>query len=186
MHRDKLLHLLDRYEARHPAEDMARFRGFVERQPRCFERDCWDDGHITCSAAVLNADASAMLMTLHAKLGKWIQLGGHADGDADPLAVACREASEESGLVVEPLLSDVMDLDIHAVPAHGADPAHCHYDVRFLLVAEHAPLIVTRESVALQWVPMEAMESVTHEESILRMAAKCRAFIADMPFDAFG
>ena len=180
MHRNKLLRLLDRYEADHPAEDAARFRAFVERQPRCFERDCWDDGHVTGSALVLDADHSAMLMTLHAKLGKWLQLGGHADGDADPLAVACREAREESGLAVAPLSSDAIDLDIHTIPARGTDPAHFHYDVRFLLVAEPAPLVVTHESVALKWVPLAALERVTREASILRMVAKGRAFMADM------
>ena len=180
MHRNKLLRLLDRYQARYPAEDIARFRRFVRRQPRCFERDCFDDGHITGSAVVLRADASAMLMTLHAKLGKWLQLGGHADGETDPLAVACREAREESGLAAVPLLSDPIDLDIHAIPARGADPAHLHYDVRFLLLAEPAPLTVSPESVALKWVPMDAMESVTREESILRMVAKCRTVIAEV------
>ena len=180
MHRNKLLRLLDRYEARHPAEDVARFRRFVERQPRCFERDCWDDGHVTGSALVIKADASATLLTLHAKLHRWLQLGGHADGEADPLAVACREAGEESGLAVRPLSTDAIDLDIHAIPARGADPAHFHYDVRFVLVAEPGPLAITHESVALKWVPMDAIAAVTREQSMLRMAAKCRALIANM------
>ena len=181
MHRNKLRRLLNHYETRHPAEDLAPFRAFVERQPRCFERDCWDDGHITASAAVLDPDVSALLLTLHAKLGKWLQLGGHADGDADPLAVALREASEESGLAVRPLLADAIDVDIHAIPARGAEPAHFHYDVRFLLIAELAPLTVTSESHALQWVPLAKIESVSREASLLRLAAKCRALVADLP-----
>lgn len=181
MHRNKLLHLLAGYQSRHPAEDVTRFRRFVERQPRCFERDCFDDGHITSSAVVLSADASALLMTLHAKLGKWLQLGGHADGETDPLAVACREAREESGLAAEPIVADAVDVDIHAIPAGATDPAHLHYDLRFLLRAEPGPLTVTHESVALEWVPLDAVGSVTREESILRLVAKCRTLIAALP-----
>ena len=170
-----LLHTLDRYALRHPEEDVARFTSLAHRQPRCFERDCFDDGHITGSAAVVDANAEFMLLTLHAKLGKWLQLGGHADGDRDALAVACREATEESGLAAAPVLRDPIDLDIHAIPPHGSDPAHLHYDVRFLLVAERAQrLAVSDESLALQWVRLEDVASVTQEPSILRLAAKCR------------
>lgn len=175
MHRNKLLALLDRYQARHPDEDLARFRRFVRREPRCFERDCFDDGHVTGSAAVLDCAGTSMLMTHHAKLDKWVQLGGHADGETDPLAVACREAAEESGLAVAPRYHDAVDLDIHAIPPRGDDPAHVHYDVRFLLqVAGSDSFVVTAESLALKWVPLSAVEAVTGEASILRMVAKCR------------
>lgn len=179
MHRTKLLALLDRYQQQLPtgageASTVARFQRFASRQPRCFERDCWDDGHITSSALILNEDRSAMLMTLHAKLGKWLQLGGHADGETDPLAVACREAREESGLVVKPLSMDALDLDIYAFPAAGDDPPHYHYDVRFVLVAATAPLSLTRESLALKWVPFADLAAFTQEASILRLAAKAQ------------
>ena len=173
MHRDKLLTLLAGYAGRYPDEDISRFRGFVERQPRCFERDCWDDGHITGSAVVLDSAGTSMLVTHHAKLDRWLQLGGHADGDPDPLAVACREAREESGLSVVPIQDGILDLDIHAIPARGQDPAHFHYDVRFLLKVERpGPLQVTHESLALRWVPLGSIEALTNEESILRMVRK--------------
>ena len=176
MHRNKLLRLLERYGRRYPDEPAPRrFRRFVERQPRCFDRDCWDDGHVTGSAAVLNADASAMLLTRHAKLGKWLQLGGHADGETDPLAVACREAGEESGLAVAPLSADAIDVDIHGIPRRGVEPAHLHYDVRFVLQAAPGPVVANHESTALRWVPWADVPTVTREESILRLAAKARA-----------
>ncbi|MCE2461550.1 MAG: NUDIX hydrolase [Pseudomonadales bacterium] len=176
MHRNKLLGLIDGYADRHPDEDTSRFRAFVERQPRCFERDCWDDGHVTGSAVVLDGAGTSMLMTHHAKLGRWLQLGGHADGDPDPLAVACREATEESGLAVVPIEDEILDLDIHAIPARGADPVHFHYDVRFLLQVERSgPLQLTHESLELRWVPLGSIETVTTEESILRMVRKCPA-----------
>ncbi|MYD99525.1 MAG: NUDIX hydrolase [Gammaproteobacteria bacterium] len=176
MHRDKLLTLLDGYAARYPDEGVARFRAFVERQPRCFERDCWDDGHITGSAVVLDPSGTSMLMTHHAKLGRWLQLGGHADGDTDPLAVACREATEESGLAVVPIHGEILDLDIHTIPPRGSDPAHYHYDVRFLLrAARTGPLKVTEESLALRWVPLDGVEDLTAEVSITRMVGKVQS-----------
>ena len=175
MHRNRLLALLDGYANRYPGEDTARFRAFVERQSRCFERDCFDDGHVTGSAVVLDDSGTSMLMTHHAKLGRWLQLGGHADGETDPLAVACREATEESGLAVVPVDEEIYDLDVHAIPPRGADPAHFHYDVRFLLRAERpGPLKMTDESLALKWVPLDGMEAVTTEQSILRMVMKYR------------
>ena len=178
MHRNKLIGLLERYGRRYPDEPAPRrFRRFVERQPRCFERDCWDDGHVTGSAAVLNADASAMLLTLHAKLGKWLQLGGHADGETDPLAVACREAGEECGLAVAPLSADAIDVDIHAIGRRGAEPAHLHYDVRFALRAAPGRIVANHESAALRWVAWAEVPSVAREESILRLAAKTRALL---------
>ena len=181
MHRNKLLALLGHYQkqalAGSDADIVMRFRRFVYRQPRCFERDCWDDGHVTGSALVLNSDRSSMLMTLHAKLGKWLQLGGHADGETDPLAVACREANEESGLAVKPLSTQAIDLDVHAIPG-GDDPPHYHYDVRFVLAAEPSPLAVSRESLALRWVRFDDLASFTQEESILRLVAKSRPWRA--------
>ena len=172
----KLQRLLARYQERHPAEDVQRFRRFVARQPRCFERDCFDDGHVTASAAVLDAAGARMLLTRHAKIGRWLQLGGHADGDRDPLRVACREAAEESGLRVVPAQRAPVDVDIHRVPPHGADPAHWHYDVRFVLrVEDDAPrFTVSDESLALAWVRLDELHAYTDEESILRLAAKAR------------
>ena len=184
MHRNKLLNLLARYRQRHPdetGETTGRFVDFARRQPRCFERDCWDDGHVTGSAVVLDRSGTAMLMTHHAKLDRWLQLGGHADGDTDPLAVACREAAEESGLAVVPRLDEPVDLDIHTIPARGHDPAHFHYDVRFLLQAEGSDrFAATDESLALAWVPLDNVAAVTRETSILRMVAKSRALLATL------
>lgn len=177
MHRTKLRVLLARYQERHPAEDVRRFRRFVARQPRCFQRDCFDDGHVTASAAVLNPAGTRLLLTRHAKLGRWLQLGGHADGDGEPLRVACREAAEESGLRVAPAQCEPVDVDIHYIPPHGADPAHWHYDVRFVLRVEDDPprFTVSDESLALAWVPLDEVGAYTSEASLLRLAAKARA-----------
>lgn len=105
MHRRKLLQYLDDYRLRFPQEAAVvdRFVAFVEDEPRCFERDCWR-GHVTGSAWLVDPDRSAVLLTHHRKLNIWVQLGGHSDGDPDTLAVAQREAEEESGLQVSLLI----------------------------------------------------------------------------------
>ena len=182
LHRTRLLAALDRYQVRYPDEDVTRFRGFVLHQPRCFERDCWDDGHVTGSALVVDRSATRVLLTHHAKVGRWLQLGGHADGDPDPLAVACREAAEESGLAVTPLLDDIIDLDIHGpCTPRGRNPAHLHYDVRYLLHARQSEAFtVSAESLALRWVPFAEVESISTDPGLLRLVAKSREFVRHM------
>ena len=72
MHRNKLLDLLDDYALRFPDEDLAGFLAFVRSQPRCFERNCFDDGHVTGSAWVVDAAGARTLLTHHAKLARWL------------------------------------------------------------------------------------------------------------------
>lgn len=176
LHRQELLELLTDYAARFPAERavLASFRDFVVTEPRCFEREL-AHGHVTGSAWMVDRAAARVLLTHHRKLGRWLQLGGHSDGDPLPLRVAMQEATEESGLAVRPLSTDIFDLDIHEIPARGRDPTHLHFDVRFALqVVGDEAFRVSRESLDLAWVPIEELESYTQEESMLRMARKWR------------
>ena len=175
---EKLLRMIDAYAARYPAEaGAARVRRFIHAQPRCFERDCFDDGHVTGSAWVVDAAGSRVLLTHHRKLGKWLQLGGHSDGDPDTLAVALREAREESGLCVQPVSEAVLDIDIHTIPAWQDEPSHLHYDVRFALCASSPErLRISAESIDLAWIDIEDLPRLTDEESMLRMARK---YLAD-------
>lgn len=134
---------------------------------------------MTASAWIVSEDASRVLLTHHRKLGRWLQLGGHADGDPDLLAVAIREAHEESGLASLSTLrgdgSPILDADIHAIPGHGADPPHRHYDVRFLLVATTGePLRRSEESIDLRWVSWEELPRLGADRSLRRMAARAR------------
>jgi len=156
-----------------------RLAAFVEQEPRAFERDPWIGGHVTASAFVLSSDQTAVLLTHHRKLDIWIQLGGHCDGIADAGFVALKEAYEESGLTrISRLQSTVFDVDIHDIPAHKSDPAHLHYDVRFLFQAEAGDIVVSDESHDLAWVPLEGLEAKTHEASLLRMRDKAQAFLS--------
>ncbi|MCH2164994.1 MAG: NUDIX hydrolase [Marinovum sp.] len=139
-------------------------------EPRAFSRDASIGGHITASAFVLSTDKSAVLLTHHKKLGLWLQLGGHCDGIADTGFVALKEAYEESGLIrIARVRDEILDVDIHDIPARKDEPAHLHYDVRFLFQAEAGEITVSDESHALAWVPLSNLESYTTEASILRM-----------------
>jgi 8-oxo-dGTP pyrophosphatase MutT (NUDIX family) len=179
MHRQLLLDLLARYLAGHPEERrvVERVREFVVSHPDCFARSNLE-GHITGSAWLLSADRERVLLTHHAKLGRWLQLGGHADGDSDTFGVALREAREESGMkeILEPSGERFplpLDVDVHVIPAHGAEPAHLHHDIRYLLIA--APGQEPRasdESHELRWVRLREVGSLSSEESLLRMVRK--------------
>jgi 8-oxo-dGTP pyrophosphatase MutT (NUDIX family) len=175
MHRTRAIERLNEYLQRHPDErdTVQRYLDFVRSEPRCFERDCWP-GHVTGSAWVVDPRGERVLLTHHRKLNRWLQLGGHSDGDADALRVACREASEESGLAVEPVSTDLFDVDIHLIPARGTDPAHHHFDARFVVVACGDAFRVSDESNALRWVDVTEIARFTSEPSMLRMAAKWR------------
>lgn len=179
MHRQRLLDWIASYVERFPREAAvaARFAAFVGAHPDCFERSCVP-GHVTGSAWIVSHDGAQFLLTHHRKLGRWLQLGGHSDGDPDTAAVALREATEESGIagltlaavdgIVEPL-----DLDAHEIPARGEEPAHVHYDVRFLVVApSDAVLTVSDELLALHWFASDQPLTVDHDDSVARLREK--------------
>lgn len=174
MHRQQLLSLVRDYEECYPDETstVARFREFVERCPDCFERTL-EEGHITGSAWIVDRSGDRVLLTHHRKLNLWIQLGGHADGDCDVAAVALREAEEESGLDQLCLIDRIFDLDVHRIPERKSEAEHWHYDVRFLI--QHrgkGRFVVSEESHDLAWLKIGEIETVTNEESILRMRRK--------------
>ena len=146
---------------------------FVEAHPDCLQRAC-APGHLTGSAWMVTPDRSRTLLTHHLKLDKWLQLGGHADGDGDLLAVALREACEESGLTrLRAVTPDIFDLDRHWIPARKTDPGHYHYDLRFLIEADPLEAIaISNESKDLAWVELERVNALNPEESIARMVRK--------------
>ncbi len=157
------------------AETVDRFIDFVAAHPDCFERHL-RIGHVTGSAWVVNRAGTHVLLTHHKKLGMWVQLGGHADGDADVFRVARREAEEESGLEgLVPVDGRIFDVDVHRIPGRGEVPEHLHWDIRYAFRATGSEMYrVGDESHDLAWVDIPSMKSVTEEESMLRMAAKWR------------
>ncbi|QHT68499.1 NUDIX hydrolase [Rhodocytophaga rosea] len=146
---------------------------FAQTYPDCLLRSLLT-GHLTASAWITDESRKYVLLIHHYKLDKWFQLGGHADGEPDLRKVALTEAREESGLQHFSLISEVIfDVDIHQIPARLQEPAHYHYDIRFLLQASrNEPLVKNAESKALEWVSIEQVSTLNNSESIQRMVRK--------------
>ncbi|MDF2159041.1 NUDIX hydrolase [Algoriphagus sp. CAU 1675] len=132
-------------------------------------------GHFTASTWIVNAERTHTLLTLHRKLGRWLQLGGHADGEENLIEVALKEAREESGLSKLKLVeSTIFDLDKHIIPERPHVPEHFHYDVRFLIEADiNEPLQMSDESISLAWIAFDSVvDMIGYNPSILRMLEK--------------
>ncbi len=170
--RDSLLNLLSRYHPEGPdrAAVVEGIIAFVRDEPACAERSHLY-GHLTGSAWVVNTTQTKALLLHHRKLNRWMQPGGHADGEYDLLSVALREAREESGLsCIEPVTGEIFDVDIHEIPPFKDIPAHYHFDVRFLLRADDAEMPRhNQESNQVKWIDLVDISQYTDEESVLRM-----------------
>jgi len=175
MHRTQLIELLNNYQSIY-AEEIefkAKMLDFIKTNPDCFERSL-QQGHITASCWLTNENSTQALLLHHMKLDRWFQLGGHCDGDSNVLAVALKEAQEESGILnIVPTDLQIFDIDIHAIPANSKEQAHDHYDVRFLLkVVGDQTVISNRESKALKWISTDIQELPTQLPSVVRMFKK--------------
>ena len=136
-------------------------------------------GHFTGSAWLVSADGERILLTHHRKLDRWLQLGGHADGERDLSKVALTEAEEESGLGGLVLEDGVLfDIDKHWIPERKDVPGHWHYDARYVVRALGSEaFVVSEESLALAWrtvveVAAEAIETPDGDQSLPRMAKR--------------
>jgi 8-oxo-dGTP pyrophosphatase MutT (NUDIX family) len=119
---------------------------------------------------VVDPDRRAVLLTLHPKVGRWLQLGGHCDpGDRTMASVALREAVEEGGIAEVELDPDPLDLDIHPIECVRGIPNR-HLDVRFLVRAPAgAEAVISAESLDLRWWPMDALPAGCNADGIGRM-----------------
>jgi 8-oxo-dGTP pyrophosphatase MutT (NUDIX family) len=177
MQRALVLSLLREHQPRaadaHEAAMTAEIIRFVEAHVDCLERTC-APGHLTGSAWIIDPDRRRALLVHHRKLDKWLQPGGHADGDPDLLAVARREAREETGPTQLRTVSPaIFDADRHWIPPRGEAPGHWHHDLRFLLEADPAEaLVVSDESHDVRWVDLAGVAALNPEESLLRMVRK--------------
>lgn len=165
---------LAEYRRRWPQEGavVAEFLALLQDRENPFRRERLA-GHFTGGAWLVSADGQRILMTHHRKLGRWLQLGGHADGDTDMALVALKEAEEESGLPDLTVEGDaIFDLDRHWIPERRDVPGHWHYDVRYVVRAGAVEsFIVSEESLDLAWRPIAPM-ATDADESMSRMARK--------------
>lgn len=152
---------------------VAAFRRFLGEHADGFLRTCLC-GHFTGSAWVVSADGERTLLTHHRKLDRWLQPGGHADGETDLAQVALREAREETGVAGLSVVPGIFDLDRHRIPARGNEPEHWHYDVRYVVRSgPDESFVVSAESHALAWRDIRGLAAdAALDESLRRMARK--------------
>jgi len=176
---------LARSRARHQpadeeeASDLARILAFVSRHADPFDRRIVE-GHLTASALVVSATGDRVLLLHHRKLERWLQPGGHGDpGETSGEQVALREAQEETGLAgltLHPRAPRPLDVDVHDIPVRGAEPAHEHLDLRYLVVApERAALApALAEMRDLRWFAWDEVDALGPDAGLRRALAKAR------------
>jgi len=159
---DRVLHadvtaVLTAWPAPHPGQASVReaFLGFLAARPDATRRKC-APGHITASTVVLTRDRRQVLLTLHPRLSRWVQLGGHCERTDSTLAgAALREATEESGiggLSIDPV---PVHLDVHPVTCSLGVPTR-HFDVRFRALApDGSRPVISHESDDLRFWPVD-------------------------------
>jgi 8-oxo-dGTP pyrophosphatase MutT (NUDIX family) len=143
---------------------------FAAAHPDALHRTCVE-GHLTGSGVVVDAARERVALLLHAKVQRWLQPGGHADGEANLARVAWHEVLEETGLRDVAVVLPAVDLDVHLfVRADGLEPPHWHLDVRFLMLAPPgAELARNDESHDLAWVDGRDLDRLDTDPSTRRL-----------------
>ena len=127
------------------------------------------EAHFTGSALVVEEGTERFILLFHTKLQKWLQPGGHVDGNANLSASALREAQEETGIEGLRVVRPAFDLDIHEVRPPN-EPPHLHLDIRFLVLAPDGSVPVgNHESRELHWVTERELDDFDVDESVRRL-----------------
>lgn len=141
-----------------------------------FARDLFTPGHFTASGFVVSPDGLRLLLIHHRRLDLWVQPGGHIDPTGEHVIdAAAREVEEETGIGDLAVLHEgLFDVDVHDVPAAGVEPAHAHFDLRFLFRAGSVELTAAPEVHDAAWVPFEEVAAMTTDPSVVRAVDKLR------------
>jgi 8-oxo-dGTP pyrophosphatase MutT (NUDIX family) len=164
------------------AADLLEIVQFVTRHRDPFDRHI-AEGLLTGSALVVSSDGRRVLLLRHRKLQRWLQPGGHADpGERSGETVALREAREETGIVglrLDPDAPRPLDVDVHEIPARGAEPPHLHLDLRYLVLAplEAALVRSKEESEDLRWFAWRELAALKLDPGLRRALAKARKLL---------
>jgi 8-oxo-dGTP pyrophosphatase MutT (NUDIX family) len=144
-----------------------------------FYRNCFIPGHFTASSFVFDFHMGEALLIHHKKLNRWLQPGGHADGDANLLNVAQRELQEECGVSYLSLAwNGIFDLDKHLIPARKSEPEHFHFDVRFVWSAHKSSLklkMCENEINQIEWIGLDKAKTFFIDASVERLFEKSLA-----------
>lgn len=154
--------------------ERARVLDLIEDHDDIAVRTC-RPGHLTGSAFVIDPLTGRALLLFHKKLQRWLQPGGHADGDTNLANVALREAMEETGIDDLMVVIPAIDVDVHRVDPPKED-AHLHLDVRFLVLAPPGSLAISNhESEDIRWVERDDLAKYDLDEGTVRMADRAFA-----------
>lgn len=172
--------MLADWQAPDPAQESLRHAvlAFVHGRLDACRRDCVP-GHVTASTLVLDDSGSQVLLTLHPRLGRWVQLGGHCeDTDDDIVAAALREATEESGVAGLHINPELVALHVHPVTCSLGVPTR-HLDMQFVAQAPaDAVIAVSDESVDLRWWPADALPTGT-DDALAYLVQRAAAHTSD-------
>lgn len=174
--RASAIELLTEWDAPDTGQDALRqaVLAFLYARTDACERACVP-GHITASALVMSASGEDVLLTLHPRLGRWVQLGGHCEpGDTDIVAAAIREATEESGIEGLHLDAALGAIHVHALTCSLGVPTR-HLDLQFIARAPaNATIAISDESLDLRWWPVDALPEGI-DASVAHLVAAGRA-----------
>lgn len=168
------------------ARDRLQIMALCQQHPQVRSRECMP-GHLTGSGLVVHAASGRLLLNHHRKLDRWLQFGGHFEGERLPDAVALREGREESGLIdlrlaqTSPPAPVPFDVDVHTIPARGAQPEHLHLDIRYLLLTDEPERAApSAESHTIQWFDFAQTEALQLTGELRRMIEKARRLLSAM------
>ncbi|NMM48853.1 NUDIX hydrolase [Marinigracilibium pacificum] len=150
-------------------------------EPEAYTRKS-NDAHFTASAILIDQYCEEILLLNHKKLGRWLQPGGHADGEKNLPEVSMKELHEETNALSAKLYDIIpFDVDIHKIPESGEVKEHYHYDLRFLWITDNKEEVRSnKESKGLKWVSISELADVTDEESFARIQRKLIAISSNI------
>jgi 8-oxo-dGTP pyrophosphatase MutT (NUDIX family) len=139
-----------------------------------FDRECTEPGHAVAGSWIVDPDRRRVVLIYHDELHRWLQPGGHGDpGEDDPPLIACRETREETGVAYDPRRSELLDIDVHEVVS-PSEPAHLHFDFRFLVLLPEQPLSLGSDAEDGGWFTSAEVRAREPDAGMLRMLEKCR------------
>ena len=188
-----ILRMLDAHQPADDKEasDIELIKRLIAEHPDILSMSC-EVGHITASALIVDRASGQTLLHFHKRLGRWLQVGGHAESETDMASVALREAREETGLTDLEFVQATdaiapIDFDAHTIPRRHKTPEHLHLDFRYLLLTRQPAALapVAGESTNFRWLSFDEALALDNEidESLKRLLRKGQALLRNLPTD---